>query len=72
MTKGNRLLLKTLAVVIAVAATAAHLTGQEGAIRLKVMIHSFSLAAVVGVIVMVYAYVCPGLVPHDIHLLFGK
>ncbi len=57
---------------IVVAATAANLTGQEGAILLKVMMHSIALTAVVGVIVLVYAYVCPGLVPHDVQLLFGK
>lgn len=57
---------------IVVAATAANLNGQEGAILLKVMIHSIALAAIVGLIVMVYAYVCPGLVPQGVELLFGK
>jgi lactate permease len=57
---------------IVVAATAANLTGQEGRILLKVMAHSVALAAVVGIIVLVYAYVCPGIVPHGVQLLFSK
>lgn len=57
---------------IVVAATAANLTGQEGPILLKVMLHSVALTAIVGVIVLLYAYVFPGLVPHDVHLFFGK
>jgi lactate permease len=57
---------------IVVAATAANLNGQEGAILLKVVLHSIALTAVVGVIVLVYAYVLPGLVPHGVTLLFGK
>jgi lactate permease len=57
---------------IVVAATAANLTGQEGPILMKVMLHSIALAAVVGVIVLVYAYVFPGAVPHGVQLLFGK
>ncbi|HEX7902122.1 MAG TPA: L-lactate permease [Planctomycetota bacterium] len=57
---------------IVVAATAANLTGQEGRILMKVMAHSVALAAVVGLIVLVYAYVFPGVVPHGVQLLFNK
>ena len=57
---------------IVVAATAASLTGQEGRILMKVMVHSIALAAAVGVIVLVYAYVAPGVVPHGVQLLFSK
>jgi lactate permease len=57
---------------IVVAATAANLTGQEGSILLKVMVHSVALTAIVGVIVLVYAYAFPGLVPHGVQLFFGK
>jgi lactate permease len=57
---------------IVVAATAANLNGQEGAILVKVLWHSIALAAIVGVIVLGYAYVFPQLVPHGTTLLFGK
>jgi lactate permease len=57
---------------IVVAATAANLNGQEGPILMKVMLHSVALAALVGIIVLIYAYVCPGVVPHGVHLFFGK
>ncbi|HYE98429.1 MAG TPA: L-lactate permease [Planctomycetota bacterium] len=56
---------------IVVAATAANLNGQEGPILIKVLWHSVALAAVVGAIVMAYAYLLPGLVPHGVKLLFG-
>jgi lactate permease len=54
---------------IVVAATAANLNGQEGAILLKVLWHSIALTAIVGVIVLVYAYLIPNLVPHGLKLL---
>ncbi len=54
---------------IVVAATAADLVGQEGSILLKVLWHSMALAAVVGLIVMGYAYLAPELVPHGVQLL---
>lgn len=54
---------------IVVAATAANLNGQEGAILLKVLWHSVALTAIVGAIVLVYAYLLPGLIPHGIKLL---
>src|SRR6185503_1581659 len=41
---------------IVVAATAANLNGQEGPILLKVLWHSIALTAIVGAIVLVYAY----------------
>jgi lactate permease len=55
---------------IVVAATAANLTGQEGKILLKVLWHSIGLTAIVGVIVLVYAYVFPRLIAHDVVLKF--
>ncbi|HLF95379.1 MAG TPA: L-lactate permease [Planctomycetota bacterium] len=55
---------------IVVAATAANLTGQEGPILLKVLWHSIALTAVVGVIVLLYAYVFPRLIAHDVILRF--
>ncbi len=55
---------------IVVAATATNLVGQEGPILLKVMIHSIALTAIVGVIVMIFAYLCPFLVPSGLKLLF--
>ncbi|MBI3854493.1 MAG: L-lactate permease [Planctomycetes bacterium] len=54
---------------IVVAATAANLNGQEGAILLKVLWHSIALTAIVGSIVMFYAYVIPHLIPHGVKLL---
>jgi lactate permease len=57
---------------IVVAATAANLTGQEGAILLKVLWHSIALTAIVGVIVLVYAYLLPQWIPHGIKLLTGN
>ena len=56
---------------IVVAATAANLNGQEGPILLKVLWHSIALTAIVGAIVLVYAYVVPQFIPHDIKLLGG-
>jgi lactate permease len=57
---------------IVVAATAANLSGQEGPILIKVLWHSIALAAIVGVIVLAYAYLFPGLVPHGTKLIFGQ
>ncbi len=54
---------------IVVAATAAQITGQEGKVLLAVMGHSIALAAVVGAIVLAYAYLVPGWVPHGVRLL---
>jgi len=54
---------------IVVAATAANLTGQEGAILLKVLWHSAALTAIVGVLVLAYAYLFPHLIPNGIHLI---
>jgi lactate permease len=55
---------------IVVAATAANLTGQEGSILVKVLWHSIGLTAVVGAIVLAYAYLFPGAVPHELNLKF--
>lgn len=54
---------------IVVAATAAQITGQEGKVLLAVMGHSIALAAMVGAIVLAYAYLAPGWVPHGVRLL---
>lgn len=56
---------------IVVAATAANLNGQEGAILLRVLWHSIALTAIVGVIVLVYAYAVPQLIPHGLKLMGG-
>jgi len=56
---------------IVVAATAAQLNGQEGAILLKVLWHSVALTAIVGAIVLVYAYLLPQLIPHGTKLIGG-
>ena len=55
---------------IVVAATAANLTGEEGKILIKVLAHSLALTAIVGVIVMAFAYLFPGAVPHGTVLKF--
>jgi len=55
---------------IVFAATAANLTGQEGKILLKVLWHSIGLATVVGLIVLLYAYVFPQAIAHDVILRF--
>src|SRR5204863_6453451 len=54
---------------IVVAATAAQLNGQEGTILLRVLWHSIALTAIVGVVVLVYAYLLPHLIPHGIKLI---
>jgi lactate permease len=56
---------------IVVAATAANLNGQEGPILIKVLWHSIALTAIVGAIVLVYAYLVPQFIPHGIKLLGG-
>jgi len=48
---------------IVVASTATHQQGQEAAIFKAVFVHSISLACLVGLIVLVYAYVFPSLIP---------
>jgi lactate permease len=51
---------------IVVAATATNQVGTEGQIFRFVMWHSVVLASIVGVIIMLYAYVFPHLVPHNV------
>jgi lactate permease len=51
-------------IVVATAATGQ--VGQEGRILRALLWHSIALAAIVGAIVMVYAYLLPGLVPHGL------
>jgi lactate permease len=48
---------------IVVASTATHQEGQEAAIFKAVFKHSIVLATLVGLLVLVYAYVCPGVIP---------
>jgi lactate permease len=54
---------------IVVASTATNLVGSEGRILLAVLWHSIALAAIVALIVLVYAYVVPGWVPHGVKLI---
>lgn len=54
---------------ICVATAATNQVGNEGMIFRFVVWHSIALGAIVGVIVMIYAYVLPYLVPHGVHLL---
>ncbi len=51
-------------IVVATAATGQ--VGNEGKILRAVMLHSIILAAIVGLIVMMFAYVLPHLVPHGL------
>jgi lactate permease len=51
-------------IVVATAATGQ--VGHEGEILRKLLWHSLALAAIVGVIVMLYAYALPGAVPHGL------
>ncbi|HTQ62981.1 MAG TPA: lactate permease LctP family transporter [Candidatus Solibacter sp.] len=51
---------------ITIATAATNQVGQEGSIFRFVFWHSVSLAAIVGVIVMLYAYVAPQLIPHGL------
>jgi lactate permease len=54
---------------ICVATAATNQVGNEGFIFRFVVWHSIALGAIVGVIVMFYAYVAPHLVPHGVKLL---
>lgn len=54
---------------ITVATAATNQIGNEGIIFRFVVWHSIALGAIVGIIVMFYAYVVPNLVPHGIKLL---
>jgi lactate permease len=54
---------------ICVATAATNQVGNEGTIFRFVVWHSIALGAIVGLIVMLYAYVFPHLVPHGIHLM---
>lgn len=56
---------------IVVASAAANLVGSEGRILVAVFWHSIALASIVALIVMAYAYLLPGLVPHGVKLLGG-
>ncbi len=51
---------------IVVATSATNQVGNEGIIFRFVVWHSIALAAIVGIIVMLYAYVFPGAVPHGL------
>ena len=48
---------------IVVASTATHQEGNEAPIFKAVFMHSIVLALLVGLLVMVYAYLCPGVIP---------
>jgi lactate permease len=54
---------------ICVATAATNQVGNEGMIFRFVVWHSIALGAIVGLIVMFYAYVAPQLVPHGVKLL---
>ena len=54
---------------ICVATAATNQVGNEGFIFRFVVWHSIALGAIVGLIVMFYAYVAPNLVPHGVHLI---
>jgi lactate permease len=54
---------------IVVASTATNQIGNEGLIFRFVMWHSVALAAIVAVIIMLYAYVFPQFVPHNVQFL---
>jgi lactate permease len=54
---------------ICVATAATNQVGNEGMIFRFVVWHSIALGSIVGVIVMLYAYVFPNLVPHGVQLL---
>ena len=51
---------------ITIATAATEQVGNEGLIFRFVMWHSIALGAIVGVIVMLYAYVLPAFVPHGL------
>jgi len=54
---------------ICIATAATNQVGQEGSIFRFVFWHSVSLAAIVGVIVMLYAYVFPQFIPHGLNFI---
>jgi len=54
---------------ICVATAATNQVGNEGTIFRFVVWHSIALGAIVGIIVMLYAYVFPNAVPHGVHLI---
>ena len=54
---------------ICVATSATNQVGNEGIIFRWVFWHSIALGAVVGLIVLLYAYVLPGLVPHGLTIV---
>ena len=54
---------------ICIATAATNQVGQEGSIFRFVFWHSVSLAAIVGVIVMLYAYVFPQFIPHGLSFI---
>jgi lactate permease len=51
---------------IIVATSATNQVGNEGMIFKFVVWHSIALGAIVGLIVMMYAYVFPNLIPHGL------
>jgi lactate permease len=54
---------------ICVATAATDQVGQEGLIFRKVFWHSVALAALIGVIVMIYAYAFPQFIPHGLNFV---
>lgn len=56
---------------ICVATAATNQVGNEGSIFRYVFWHSVALAAIVGVIVMLYAYIFPHLIPHGLTFVRG-
>ena len=54
---------------ICIATAATNQVGEEGSIFRFVFWHSVSLAAIVGVIVMLYAYVFPQFIPHGLNFI---
>jgi lactate permease len=54
---------------ITVATSATNQVGNEGSIFRHVFWHSIALGAIVGVIVLLYAYVFPGGVPHGLTIV---
>jgi lactate permease len=54
---------------ICVATAATNQVGNEGTIFRFVVWHSIALGTIVGIIVMLYAYVFPNAVPHGVHLI---
>jgi lactate permease len=54
---------------IVVATAATNQVGNEGKILRALLVHSVVLAAIVGLIVMVFAYVIPHAVPHGLNFV---